>query len=778
MLSRQRSTHLPQIVDYLCKVLDTHAIPDHRFADLLWRIVLGEQGPSVARIQARVLAMLWTRLERHPYLSATRNPMPQRYVFDKFLKDYIRLGVTVPQLCAALATAFFPHLRLYLPPAVSTWAAAEAKAVFHPKNSPTAQWANLVLLALYAAPTALSSAGTAEASGEGEESGAHVAWRTVFALAVFERTVPPDATDPVRTAVRRLWRTWKNAEIVAPPLVRRVVVGSFLRLAARTRDAPLKDGCVRYCIVHKLWGTRAGETKSDVAQTTELFVDYVYAALHSQPLRPNLWPEIFDVLPPDSPSMRWRAHIADALFRAFLPQDVAAAQELSAFCEQYKIAISSHSVLNLSVVLGRRYFPDEALRFLDDARLSPDQVEQLLDRIMRTLRRERHAFKDIPLADMLAPAMERLYIGTERIPHPDSKFSLRYALGVLAASGRPVEAAALLRVLHERQPAFFSIHYFLRMMRTLVKHRRSAAVGLLRLVQRFPPRARQNFRRKLALRLARSGAHTLAEGAYRFGGVKKQPRTPRELLAKSVRFRVNMRDAAPLKLRALSIKSLMARRPKDVPTFRYVVALLTRVGRIRGAKRAVDIAHAAGFDRVTLTWLGNTVLNGALHRTKSVYARLVRHVLQNRTQLEQKVGFVQDRVTINILVKVMLRWRTFMNTARIRRLFDHMVRSGYPAPERWRRTGGVPFGTPAGGSGTGPLNMLKLSPFVSFERHVRPLYKMFIKALHLQGDRVGARTVIGILHDVEDEILVRRHARRRARLAGILRKKGKVFRSV
>jgi hypothetical protein len=185
----------------------------------------------------------------------------------------------------------------------------------------------------------------------------------------------------------------------------------------------------------------------------------------------------------------------------------------------------------------------------------------------------------------------------------------------------------------------------------------------------------------------------------------------------------------------------------------------------------VDKAHDAGLDRAVMTWLGNTVLNGALHRTKSKHARLVRHVLRNREQLEEKVGFVQDRVTVNILVKVLLRWKTFMNGPQIRRLFDHMVRSGYPAPARWRKAGGVPFGTAVGGAGEGALNMLKLSPFVSFERHVRPLYKMFIKALQLQGDSFGARTVIGILHEVEDDLLVRRHARRQARLAGILRKK-------
>ncbi|KAF7374984.1 hypothetical protein MSAN_00384500 [Mycena sanguinolenta] len=775
MLARRRSTHLPQIVNFLCKALESYANPDPRLAALLWQIVLGADVVT-APIQERVLAMVWTRLQRRPYISTS----PKRLLPQHPLST--RRGLTPADLCAALATAAFPHFQLPLPEVVSKWAAAEAKAIFNPQNAIQARWADLVILALYASPRALSSAGAGSGAGGGggeNERNSHIVWRTVFALAVMERTIPHDAPEPLRTAVRRLWRTWRNApKPNGLPLVRRVIVGTFFRLAARTRDGPLTDGCARYCAAQGLWGTQLGEMRpEDVVQTTEMLVDYVYAVLHT---KRTGWTEIFAALPPEP---EWRTKVADALFRNFLPRDVTAAQELYAFCDQRRIAVSGESVHKLAIALADRYFPNEALRFLADTetQFSPDQVEELLDRVVCTLRRERHAFKDVQLADVLGPVMAHLYLDTARTPKAGTKFSLRYALSVLAASGRPTEAAELLRVIHARQPDFFSIHYFLRMMRVLVKHRRTAALSLLQLVQGFPLRARQNFRRKLALRLARSGAHTLAATAYRFGsGPKNQPRTTREALASAVRFRVNRRGAAPSRVRVPRIGPLMTGRPRDAPTVRYGVALLARTGRMRAAKRAVDKAREAGLDGKVLTWLGNTVLNGALHRTKSRHARLVRHVLLNREQLETRLGFVQDRVTVNILVKALLRWRTFMSAAQIRRLFDYMVRSGYPAPGRWLRAGGgVPFGTPVGaGVGTnanaaGALNMLKLSPFISFERHVRPLYRMFIKALQLQGDVVGARTVTGILHDVEDEVLARRHARRRARLAGILHKKAK-----
>ncbi|KAJ7727321.1 hypothetical protein DFH07DRAFT_930877 [Mycena maculata] len=761
MLAMRRSTHLPQIVDHLCRVLVRHANPDGRFPDLLWEIILGQPDVLPPEIQSQVLAMLWTRMETHPYLYATRNPKPREYVFDTISGTYIRLGVTVPQLCVALATALFPHFRLYLPPVVWTWAAAEARAVFSPHNPAPARWGSLVFLALYAAPREFSGGGGGAQGGDVSEGSVPVGWRTVFALALLERTVPKDGTSaPARLAVRHLWRMWKNArELTVPPLVRRVVVGAFLRLAARTRDGPLKDGCQRYCITHGLWGTHPdGQSRVDVAQTTELFVNFAYAALHTGT---QAWPEIFEALPPG-----WRARVADALFRAFVSQDVAAAHDLHAFCRHHEIAISVGSSHALALVLAGEYFPEEALRFLADERFSGDQLEELLDQIMRTLRYERHTFRDRPLADAIAPALARLYTGTDRSPRPRAKFSLRYALSVLIASGHVPAALALLRTLHARRPDFFSIHYFLRTMRTLVNVQApAAAFAVLPLVRSFPPLAVENFRRKLTIRLARKGAHQLAERAYRFGGVRRVRRRTREGLVRAVSFRVR----EPPRLLALKIEPILARHPAHVPTVRLAVTLLVRARRLAAARRVLTRAHAAGLDPQAVTWLGNIILDGSLWAARYKHARAVRHILILRELLVQRFGFVQDRITLNIMVKALLRWQTFVDSVHIRRLVDYMVRSGYPAAARWRREGGVPFGTSTVES-VGPISTAGLPPFISFDRHVRPLYKMFIKALHLRGDLRGARTVIGVLHAAEEEVMVRRQILRRARLAGIVNK--------
>ncbi|KAJ7158858.1 hypothetical protein C8R46DRAFT_1224768 [Mycena filopes] len=738
MLALRRPTHLFQITYSLCGA----AVP--------------------TPVQARVLAMIATRLARHSYPSKLpRHAKLFRHAFDMLASHQYgpHRQLTIPQLCAALASALFPHFFDHrLPTHMLEWAAQEAKEVFGPQSPPAASWDSLMVLALCAAPKLLSSSGgaaTRARPGVREKSGGkydqHTTWRTVFALAMFERTVPQA---DMATAVRRLWRTWKDAEAGPPAFVRCIVVGAFFRLAARTADGPLKDGCARYCLKHQLWG---GGSQLDVVQTLDLLVDYVFAAMHTQPWPPNGWFEIFKALPVDS-DIPWRARVADGVLRELLPRDVRAAYGLYVFCEKSNLSIPTDLVHALAVALAPRYLT-EALLFLNNGRFSPDQTEELLDCILRTLLRERHAFRDLRLADVILPALQRLYLGTGRTPAKLTKFPLRYALALLMDSEHPIAAVQLLRILDARQPSYFSEHFYLRIMRTLIQRHQGAAASLLPIVHRFPARARHNFRRKLALELARMRAHTLADKIYRFGG--------------------NVATTAddPRAARALGAVSRVpaARGPTAATAFvEDAGAHGSHTAGSIAVKLAVLSAYRRGMGETTITWLGNAVLNGALYSTKSRSARLnLKQLLNNRQQLEADVDFLQDRVTVNLLVKVLLGWRDVMDGAQIRRLFDHLVRGGYPVSARWR--GVVPFGTAAVKRGMMvEIDLQRLSPFISFQRHVRPLYKMFIKAFHLQKDRQGARVVVGILHAIENEMMERRHTRERARATGIRQKKTKL----
>ncbi|KAI0254993.1 hypothetical protein BJV78DRAFT_808472 [Lactifluus subvellereus] len=124
------------------------------------------------------------------------------------------------------------------------------------------------------------------------------------------------------------------------------------------------------------------------------------------------------------------------------------------------------------------------------------------------------------------------------------------------------------------------------------------------------------------------------------------------------------------------------------------------------------------------------------------------NVLRTLRLLVEEHGFVPDHVTTNIVVKAALRWPTVLDAALVRRLFDYFVWSGYPGEE------GVGM----------PIPMPKSK--MSFVWHVKPLYKMFVKALYLRKDVAGARKVVGVLKEgerMEAERVAGKSRKRRAR---------------
>lgn len=180
-------------------------------------------------------------------------------------------------------------------------------------------------------------------------------------------------------------------------------------------------------------------------------------------------------------------------------------------------------------------------------------------------------------------------------------------------------------------------------------------------------------------------------------------------------------------------------------------------------------------------------------------------------QEKGEVMFVPDRVTMNIVLSGMLAWVKEWDSMKVRMLFDLLVRCGYPVGEKYAREN-VPFGsspssvdervhgevgrpyevepgaeTETGvessggreetGQDQGVMDWVELLRRVTlsgeqirFERHVRPMMKMFIKALYVRGDVVGARILVGILREVEmlenRERVARLQRRRRNRGVG------------
>jgi hypothetical protein len=213
---------------------------------------------------------------------------------------------------------------------------------------------------------------------------------------------------------------------------------------------------------------------------------------------------------------------------------------------------------------------------------------------------------------------------------------------------------------------------------------------------------------------------------------------------------------------SLKISSTANTSALDGPATQFAIRILMRAGRVLAAKR-LFLRTREHLDTPVRTSLGNVILDGYTRQLQTQNGRHMRKILLAYDYLILEGGLVPDRVTINTMLKAILRWRNVMDSAKLRILFDHMVRNGYPGGREMRH-GQVPFGTSI--SNPQMFRLPQLDPPTSFERHIRPMLKMFIKAFHVRKDAAAARQVIGILQSEEKWILEKRDNRRRARKAG------------
>jgi len=172
--------------------------------------------------------------------------------------------------------------------------------------------------------------------------------------------------------------------------------------------------------------------------------------------------------------------------------------------------------------------------------------------------------------------------------------------------------------------------------------------------------------------------------------------------------------------------------------------MLVRGRRILAAK-TLYMRSRFKVEDASRTVAGNAILHASWSSTRRRNAQRIRKFLRTLQELINDHGFVPDRVTINIFVKGILMWDKAIDNKHMRGLFDHLISNGYP--------GGVcsekgfiskPFSTNTS-SILPEVPIVDPSLPILFERHVRPLYKMFIKEFHCRGDREAAWVVVGIL---------------------------------
>ncbi|RDB25602.1 hypothetical protein Hypma_006449 [Hypsizygus marmoreus] len=774
LLSTHSMKHVSQLVQRLCKVLELHANPHSRFLDVMWQILLQHGHALRSEHRKRFLSMVGARLWN---FGSVKKPQDKdRFTITAVDGQSRRNKATVLgifDLSAALGSAVVPSYSLSPSlPIPRKWASDQALRTFTPHASQDAQWISFLLLAIYKVPKIPAPLPHSPHTAVEPLETASADWRTVFVLAALEKTLSDKSLSSsasfqqIQEIIRPLWRTWKiveTNETDRPITVTRAIVATFFRVAARVRDAPLTEGCRRFCVAHKLFVDRDVDTQIERLQAADLRVAYVLAAAACEGTN---WQRVLSGLV--LPGTKWRDEAFEVLMQHYIGLgNGETAYEVYMFGRDNNVVISDNVVRVLSFSLAQPHAWHLAVPFLCHPGFAREQLEELLVSILRIFQVERREFIAPPLVRVLGDTLWKLY--AHNPPPNHAKYPIRFFFSIMITSGHPAQAVGIVEAIHRQVPSFFTTRLFLRLARTLVRHRHiHLAPRVHRLVSTSPTsstRAADNLRGKLTLGLARAGAHTAARNVYMSGvRMRGRRRTTRESLAKAVSFKVlkpSMRDS-------LKIMPILARNLTHAPTIQYAATLLVRANRVYAARKLLQRTQGH-LDAKTKTTIGNTILHGYAKRHLLRNGRLVRHTLRTKEMLERLYGFTPDRVTINIVVKSILRWRHIITVPKVKALFDHMVRCGYPASSRWRQEGsGVPFGSSVSSS---TLNMPVLPGGMSFERHVRPMYKMFVKAFFARGDVRAARTVVGILKEEEVVAMRRREERNRARREGLIRKR-------
>jgi len=264
----------------------------------------------------------------------------------------------------------------------------------------------------------------------------------------------------------------------------------------------------------------------------------------------------------------------------------------------------------------------------------------------------------------------------------------------------------------------------------------------------------------------RRGASKVARSTFRRAQITQGLERSAANIAHLVDFRSPAAPVYTLKLSGLAKKEGESLSSRELHTTLHV---LLSAGR-SSAARSLVLRHAPKLDQRAKASLCNSYLSWTLARGRPRNSRLMRKILRLLDVFVQRCGFAPDRVTVNLLLKAMIRWRGLLDAHKLRALFDHMVRSGYPSGGE---DGIPPFGTSAVSEQVG-FNMPRLPKGISFAKHVRPMYKQFVKAFYLRGDVDAAKTVVGILKVEEQVSEVERMRRTKARRAGQIAKEAKV----
>ncbi|PPQ77130.1 hypothetical protein CVT25_010824 [Psilocybe cyanescens] len=765
------TSNIADAVRCLCRILQRATYPDPRLAELLWDIIL-LHGSDLS-IDSKEL-ICTTAFHRTNMVPIHRKQSSFGVLtIPSLTSDVVRQGIIrIPHMSAAFAAALFscytPH---YPGQFLVRWANQQARQAFLPQIAIEIRWCNIILLAaaIYPKNLPVSYRSSTTASPDSGNS----LWRTTLILESMNRTLASTGADfgslcgKVQDIARPLWLTFLSAEKANQPVdITRAYISTFLQIAAKSYDEQLKGECYRLSQELGLWNFRQTDHWATKAQSVDTIAAYVRAHISCEG---RDWKGCFSTISALLPGLAWQEDVANILIRRYSQENVETAYDLYVHCLEVGISISHQTVDKLFMGLVKYQRWDIITMFLNHSSTTQDQLQFLFGESLRLFQIERFRYVDPTFVKLLTQTASKLY---ERDPPPQSlKYSIRYFLSIMIWTHYVRDMVKLVELLHRSVPSFFTP----RLLHTLALHlirRRELleAFKLFRIFERAQGKpaspSLERIRHKLMFKFSKVGAHNVARQVMR-GKTRIVSLTRREALA---HYGLSMLQS-PLRYYRC-VQRVGFRASGDGPTVREAISLLVKAKRTFSARKLYARCRST-LDVKTRTAIGNIIIHGPIQGSGFRNARLVRRVVKIKDLLINEYGFVPDRTTLNIILKSILRWETTLDAPKVRRLFDNMAHEGYPIPEQFRRTHGVPFSSPRGSFKALPLS--SLAPGFSFSKHIRPMYKMFIKAFYVRNDVSAAKTVVGILKEVEILEMRELEKRSKARREGVIKKRLKVL---
>ncbi|CDO74987.1 hypothetical protein BN946_scf184945.g59 [Trametes cinnabarina] len=541
--------------------------------------------------------------------------------------------------------------------------------------------------------------------------------------------------------LRRLWHDWSTIPVSdalpRPLYISRLVCASFVKLAGLLKDKTLLDTCREYCDTAGLWLIQDSYPIS-TAGLQALATEQLHAALMCGTFFERALVDLV-VCTTDMNILRGAVDTAILRHARFDPEH---AQELLAWATHRGIAPSSKVIVRVGIALARRGDSGHLERYVSHPRLEADERAQVANAYLRMYAMHGRRFMAPRAFAIAAPDM--MLLSTEV---SDSKLLFKHlwaALLVLLREGHAARAVSLAKDLASRHQSTISGAHYTELLSTLLCHRHfELAHAVLVDRARLQPDSASRWRAMFFHR-ACTGAPRLAP---RLVKVERRIRWRAMPIIRTARSR---KAAIVWSLHLPKVYG----RASDPATACRAIRFLARLGRIRAAKMLYERICQEESPEVR-TAAGNMILHGAtqrLDRARSP-AQRVRTVAYVYKTLVEKYAFVPDRVTVNILLKMLLLGKQ-LDAAQTRGLFDAVIRMGYPSG---RAVTQDKRGTPKGAFDTsstesvvvGDVAVPRLATPLMYARHVRPLYKSFIKAFYVLGDAQAARRVVGILKTLE-----------------------------